>query len=158
MSSITVFALAFGIGVVSGLRSMTAPAVVTWAVYWRWFSLRRTALVFLDSAAAMYVFTGLAVLELVADKLPKTPSRKAPLGLIARIIFGGLSGAAFAVAEKEPLVIGAILGALGGVAGAFAGYGVRSRLVTALKVPDFVIALLEDAVAIGGGFFLASRL
>ena len=158
MSTISIFAIAFGIGVIDGLRSMTAPAVVTWAIYWRWFSVRHTALSFLDSNVAMYVFTALAIGELVADKLPKTPNRTAPIGLIARIIFGGLSGAAICVGAKESLVIGAILGAIGGVAGAFAGYQVRTRLVKALKVPDFVIALLEDAVAIGGGFFLASRL
>jgi uncharacterized membrane protein len=49
------------------------------------------------------------------------------------------------------------LGAVGGVAGAYAGYEVRTRLVKALGVPDFVIAVLEDAVAIGGGLFLLSR-
>lgn len=42
-------------------------------------------------------------------------------------------------------------------AGAFAGYEVRKRLVRALKVPDFLIALLEDAVAIGGGLLIVSR-
>jgi uncharacterized membrane protein len=50
-----------------------------------------------------------------------------------------------------------VLGAAGGIAGAFAGYQIRRRLVTALKAPDFVIALLEDAVAICGGLFMVSR-
>jgi uncharacterized membrane protein len=31
------------------------------------------------------------------------------------------------------------------------------RLVRALKVPDFVIALAEDAVAIAGGLLIVSR-
>jgi uncharacterized membrane protein len=43
------------------------------------------------------------------------------------------------------------------VAGAFGGYEARTRLVRALKVPDWVIACLEDAVAIGAGLFIASR-
>jgi uncharacterized membrane protein len=34
----------------------------------------------------------------------------------------------------------------------------RTGLVRALKVPDLAIALLEDALAIGGGLFLISRL
>jgi uncharacterized membrane protein len=55
------------------------------------------------------------------------------------------------------MVLGAVLGAVGGVAGAFAGYQARTRLVKALKVPDFVIALLGDAVAIGGGLLIVSR-
>ena len=50
-----------------------------------------------------------------------------------------------------------VLGGVGGVAGAFAGYEARTRLVKTLKVPDTVVALLEDAVAIGGGFFIVSR-
>ena len=54
-------------------------------------------------------------------------------------------------------LLGAVLGGVGGVVGGFAGYEARTRLVKALKVPDTVVALLEDAVAIGGGFFLVSR-
>jgi uncharacterized membrane protein len=34
---------------------------------------------------------------------------------------------------------------------------VRTRLVRALGVPDFIIAGLEDAVAIGGGLLIVSR-
>lgn len=71
---------------------------------------------------------------------------------------GGLSGTAVAISGGQSVALGAVLGALGGVAGAFAGYEVRTRLVKALKVPDFVIAVLEDAVAIGGGLFLLSGL
>jgi len=54
-------------------------------------------------------------------------------------------------------VLGPILGTAGAVAGAFGGYQVRTRLVKALKVPDFVIAILEDAVAICAALFLVSR-
>jgi len=55
------------------------------------------------------------------------------------------------------MVIGAVLGGAGGLIGAFAGYQARTRLVRALGVPDVVIALVEDAVAIGGGFLIVSR-
>ncbi len=109
------------------------------------------------STAAVVIFTLLAVIELVADKLPFTPGRLKPPGLIARIVFGGLSGAGVAVSGAQSIVLGGVLGAVGGVAGAFAGYQVRTRLVKTLKVPDLVIALLEDAVAIGGGLFIVSR-
>jgi uncharacterized membrane protein len=111
----------------------------------------------MGSIAAVAVFTLLALAELVADQLPSTPSRTKPVGLIARIVLGGLSGACVAVAGAQSIVIGALLGAVGGVAGAFAGYEVRTRLVRALKVPDLVIAVLEDAVAIGGGLLIVSR-
>ena len=76
---------------------------------------------------------------------------------MARVLFGGLSGAAVAASGSQSLVLGAILGVAGGIAGAFAGYELRTRLVRALEVPDAVIACVGDAVAIGGGLFIVSR-
>jgi uncharacterized membrane protein len=120
-------------------------------------NLDHTPLHFMGSTAAVVVFTLLAVVELVADQLPSTPSRTKPPGLIARIVLGALSGAAIALSAAQSIAIGAFLGAAGGVAGAFGGYQVRTRLVKALKVPDFVIATLEDALAIGAGLLIVSR-
>lgn len=157
MTSSQVLLLAFLIGVVSGLRSLTAPAVVAWGAHQNWLNLHNTALSFMASTAAVVIFTLLALVELTADKLPSTASRLKPPGLIARIVFGGLSGASVAVSGAQSMMLGAVLGVVGGVAGAFAGHEVRTRLVKALKVPDLVIALLEDAVAIGGGLFIVSR-
>ena len=157
MAPALVLLLAFLIGVVSGLRSLTAPAVVAWAAHRSWIHLSNTPLSFMSSRAAVVVFALLAVVELIADQLPSAHSRTAPPGLIARIILGGLSGAAIAVAGAQSMAIGAVLGAVGGIAGAFGGYQVRTRSVKALKVPDFVIATLEDAVAIAGGLLLVSR-
>jgi uncharacterized membrane protein len=157
MNPFPVLLLSFLIGVVAGLRSLTAPAVVAWAAHRRWLELRYSPLAFLGSPAAWIIFAALALAELVVDKLPATPSRTQPTGLIARFITGGLSGAAVSVAGAHSLALGAILGAIGGIVGAFAGYQVRSRLVSALKVPDFVIAVLEDALAIGASLFIVSR-
>jgi uncharacterized membrane protein len=157
MNPFPVLLLSFFIGVVAGLRSLTAPAVVAWAAHRRWLELRYSPLAFLHSTAAFIILAVLALAELVVDKLPATPGRTQPPGLIARFVTGGLSGAAVSVAGGHSLVLGAILGAVGGIVGAFAGYQVRTRLVTALKVPDFVIAVLEDAVAIGGGLLIVSR-
>jgi uncharacterized membrane protein len=149
--------LAFLIGVVAGLRSMTAPAVVAWAAHQNWIDLHSSPLSFIGSTAAVVVFSLGAVGELIADKLPSTPSRLKPPGLIARIVLGGLSGAALAASASQSLALGAVLGAAGGIAGTFAGYELRTRLVRTLGVPDFVIACLEDAVAIGGGLLIVSR-
>jgi uncharacterized membrane protein len=157
MNPSEVLLLAFLIGIVAGLRSLTAPAVVSWAAHRNWIDLHNTSLSFMGSTVAVVIFILLALVELVADQLPSTPSRTKPVGLIARIVLGGLSGACVAVAGAQSMLLGAVLGAVGGVAGAFAGYEVRTRLVRALKVPDFVIAILEDAVAIGGGLFIVSR-
>jgi uncharacterized membrane protein len=157
MSASHVLLLAFLIGIVAGLRALTAPAVVAWAGHRNWINLHSTPLSFLVSTAAVVIFTLLAIVELVADQLPSTPSRTKPPGLIGRIVLGGLSGAAIAVSGTQSIALGAVLGAAGGVAGAFAGYQLRTRLVKALKLPDFVIATLEDAVTIAGGLFVVSR-
>lgn len=157
MNTATVILLAFAIGLVNGLRSFTAPAVVAWAARWKWLNLDGSFLAFMSSAVAAYIFTAGAIVEYVVDKLPQTPSRKEAPGLIARAVFGGLSGATLCAAADHSIVLGALLGLIGGIAGAFAGYEARTRLVKALNVPDIVVALLEDAVAIGASFFIVSR-
>jgi uncharacterized membrane protein len=157
MSATFVFVLAFAIGIVSGMRSLTAPAVTAWAARSSWLNLAGTRLAFMGSTAAVAIFTSLAIVELITDKLPSTPSRTAPVGLIARFVCGALSGACVGLSAGQSLAPGAILGAAGGLLGAFAGYQWRAELVKALKVPDFVIALAEDAIAIGAGLFIVSR-
>jgi uncharacterized membrane protein len=157
MNASQVLLLAFLMGVVAGLRSLTAPAIVSWAGHRNWLKLHNTPLSFLGSTPAVIIFMLLALVELVADQLPSTPSRLQPPGLIARIILGGLSGAGVAASGAQSIAFGALLGATGGIAGAFAGYQVRTRLVRALKVPDLVVALVEDALAIGGGLLIVAR-
>src|SRR5258708_23764123 len=88
------YVFAFLIGVVVGLRSMTAPAAVSWGARLGWLHLENTWLAFLGFAATPYIFSVLAIGELIIDKLPNTPSRKAPMGFIARVVFGALCGAA----------------------------------------------------------------
>jgi uncharacterized membrane protein len=157
MDATTVLVLAFFIGLVCGLRSLTAPAAVAWGASLHWLRLQDTPLAFMASKAAVVVFTLLAALELVVDQLPSTPARTAPPGLIARILLGALSAACVAVSGAQSIAVGAVLGALGGVAGAFGGYQARTRLVRALKVHDVVIACLEDVVAIGAALLIVSR-
>jgi uncharacterized membrane protein len=157
MNSSQVLFLAFLIGGIAGLRALTAPAVVGWAANRHWLNLHNLPLAFMGSTAAVAVFIVLALGELVADKLPSTPNRTGLPGLIGRSLFGGLSGASVAAAGAQSTAWGALLGVAGGIAGAFAGYELRRRLVRALEVPDFVIALLEDAVAIAGGLLIVSR-
>jgi uncharacterized membrane protein len=158
MFSDYVFLAAFLIGIISGLRSLTAPAVVAWSVQFHWISLRGTLLAFLGSWPAVGVFTFFAITEYLADKLPRTPPRTAPLGLAARIIFGALSGAALTAAKSVNPGLGAILGALGGIVGAFAGCHIRVRAVRAFPARSFYFAVLEDMVAILGALAIIELL
>lgn len=153
------FALAAAIGFVAGLRSLTAPAAVAWAACFGWLQLEGTPLAFLATGAARYALLLLMLAELVSDKLPFTPSRKRPGPFIGRIVGGALAGAALASGTGRSLALGAAAGVLGAVAGTLGGYRARTGLVRGLKVPDYVVALAEDAVAVGGALLilLASR-
>jgi uncharacterized membrane protein len=146
--------LSFLIGLIDGLRSMTAPAAVAWAARLGWLNLRDTPFAFLASTVAVVVFTVFALGEFVADQLPSTPPRTEPAGLIARVVMGGFCGACLAASGKQSLVVGACLGAVGAVIGAFAGYQARTRSVKDLGVRDLFVALTEDALAIGGALLI----
>jgi len=157
MSSTHVFALAFAIGIVTGLRTVTGLATISWAAHLKWISLQNSALSFMSSLIAMIVLTILCVGELIADKLPMTTSRKKTGPFTARVVVGAVCGVAIAIAGRRSIPIGAMVGALGAVAGTMGGYELRTRLVKLLDCPDFVVAMIEDAIAIGGGFFIVSR-
>ena len=152
----SLYVLAFLIGVVAGLRSLTAPAVVSWGARLGWLHLETTSLAFLGAAVTPYILSLLAIGELIADKLPNTPSRKAPVGFTARVVTGALCGAALG-APSQALVGGLLAGVIGAVAGTLGGYEARSRLVRAIGGKDFPIALIEDVVAIGGAIWIVSR-
>jgi len=143
-----VFVLAALIGFVSGLRSLTAPAAVSWAARLGWIDLEGTALAFMGSPVAWIGFSLLALAEYAADLYPGTPSRTSPGPLTARIVLGALSGACLVASANRPLLAGVMLGGLGGLVGAFAGYQARVRLVRALGTRDSVVALSEDLIAI----------
>jgi uncharacterized membrane protein len=98
----------------------------------------------------------LAIGELINDKLPKTPSRKAPVPFAARVVMGALCGAALG-APSQALIGGLLAGVLGAVAGTLSGYEARTRLVKATGGKDFPIALIEDAIALCGAFWIVSR-
>ena len=146
------FVLGFLLGVVTGLRSMTGPAAVSWAARLGWLQVGSTWLRFWGFAATPYIFTVLAIGEWIADKLPQIPSRKAPGPFGARIVLGALCGAA--LGARQSVVAGLVCGALGAVVGTLGGYEFRSRLVKAIGGKDFPIALLEDAIAIGGALLI----
>ena len=105
--------LAFAIGIVAGLRSMTAPAVTAWAAHLGRLNLQNSALAFMGSMWAAGIFTLAALGELVADKLPMTPARTKPGPLAARIVMGGLCGACVVLAAEGAAWLGAVIGGVG---------------------------------------------
>lgn len=148
------FLLVFLLGCVDGLRSLTPPALVCWAAHLGWLHFAGTRLAFIHHRSTLIIFTVLAIAELIADKLPNTPARTAPLGLTARIVLGGASGFAVATSAGLSLSFSILLGSIGGFAGAFLGYHSRRLIVSKLHVPDFAVAAVEDLIAIAGGLLI----
>jgi len=119
------------LGVVAGLRSLTAPA----------------ALYLARGGIAGYVLTVAALGELVGDMLPKTPPRTFPPGLIARIASGAFVGWMLCAWHGAASVAGALVGVIGALIGTYGGKAVRLWLIE--RAGGVASALIEDVVAIG---------
>ncbi|MGV8854921.1 MAG: DUF4126 family protein [Devosia sp.] len=143
-----VFALL--IGVVAGLRAMTPLAAISWAAFLGWIDFTGTPVAFIGNIITVLVLTLLAIVELVTDQLPNTPSRKVPMQFGARIVLGGVAGALLLPGNW---IIGLILGAIGAVIGTLVGANVRARLAGSFG-RDLPAALIEDAVAILGALVI----
>ena len=151
-----IYLLSLSIGIVAGLRAMTAPAAVSWAAYLGWLKLDDSILAFMGYAWTPWVITVLAVAELVTDQLPSTPSRTVPVQFGTRILSGALSGAALGIVAGS-LVIGAVLGAAGAVIGTLGGRAARAALGRKFG-NDRPAALLEDVVAIAAALLIVRAL
>lgn len=155
------YARALTFGTITGLRSMTTTTALALASQperahpflgqdpspWRWFGSR----------GALVAFGLGAVGEYIGDKLPQTPGRLQPAPLGGRIAFGALTGAASCRAAGLSPLVGGALGAFGALGGSAAGFGLRTVIGPRLGLPDFPLALLEDATAILGAFGLVRR-
>jgi uncharacterized membrane protein len=144
------------IGVIAGLRAMTAPAAVSWAAYLGWLNLGDSWLAFLGYAFTPWIISILAIGELITDQLPSTPSRKVPVQFGTRILMGAVSGAAIGIGGGM-LVAGLIAGAIGAVIGTYGGAYVRGALANRFG-QDRPAALIEDVVAIVGAYLIVVSL
>jgi len=149
-----VLVVLFAIGVLSGFRSLTPVAIVSWLAVWGWTPVAGTPIRFIGSELFAIIVSVLAVVELIADKLPKTPARTELMPLIARLVTGAISAGALCFSSGRPWIAGALLGAVGALAGTFGGYHLRRFSVTRLRIPDLFVALAEDFVAIAGTLLL----
>ncbi len=146
------YVLALLIGIVAGLRTFTAPAMVCWVGHLGWLDLSGTWLAFLGNVWTRWILTVLALVELVVDQLPSTPSRTVPVQFGARIVTGALSGAAVG-AGRGALAGGLVAGIVGVVLGTLGGHAFRARLAKTLG-RDRPAAFIEDTVAIASALLI----
>ncbi|HWK67293.1 MAG TPA: DUF4126 domain-containing protein [Rhizobiaceae bacterium] len=148
----SLYLLALLIGIIAGLRAMTAPAVVSWGAYLGWVPVGGSWAAFMGHWIAVAVLSIAAIAELIADQLPSTPSRKVPQAFGARIVTGGLSGAVIG-AGAGLTAGGLVAGVVGAVLGTYGGAWARARMAAAFG-QDRPAALIEDAVAILGAVLI----
>jgi uncharacterized membrane protein len=149
---ITTFLFSMLIGVIAGLRAMTAPAAVSWAASVGWLNLGATGLAFLGYRFTPWILTVCALGEFVTDQLPTTPSRTVPVQFGTRIVVGGVCGGAIG-ASSGRLAIGVVAGMVGAVIGTLGGRACRGRLAQAFG-NDHPAAFVEDAIAIAGAWLI----
>ena len=154
MTQVVVIVLAVLIGVIAGLRAMTAPAVVSWGAFLGWIGLDGKWSEWVAHPITVTVLTIFLLVELVTDQLPKTPSRKTTPQFATRLITGAFAGAVIGSVSHHSF-IGMGAGVIGAVLGTLGGAEARSRLATANGGKDRPVAIGEDVVAVGGGFLIA---
>ncbi|MDP9040238.1 MAG: DUF4126 family protein [Acidobacteriota bacterium] len=143
------------LGFATGLRTMTPMAVLCWYSWLRALPVEGTWAFWVGKLVTAVVFTVLAAGELIADKLPQTPSRVSAFPLAARLVFGGLVGAISAISLEGPGLEGVVLGVVGAAIGAFVGFMLRRHLVSSFDCADWKIAVPEDLIAIVCALFAA---
>ena len=112
---------------------------------------------FLRSRATLPALGSLALVELVGDKLPATPSRLDPQPLVVRLLVGALAGAAITHEAGASAPVGGAVGAVAAGAGSVVGNRFRVFLPRLARLPGAVAAIVEDAAALALGWFAVSR-
>ena len=152
-----VLIVALCLGGLTGLRAFTPITVLVWMLHLHHLRIIGSPMYFLHSLPAAIILTVLAVGELIADKLPFTPSRLKIPGLVGRVIFGAVCGVVSGQAWGASWQTSAGAGLIGALVGAIVGYEVRKGWVKTLHWHDLPVALIEDVVAIGGSILVISR-
>lgn len=153
----SVLLVAFCLGGLTGLRTFTPITVFAWTLHLHEAAIPNSPLHFLHTLPAAIILTILAVGELIADKLPFTPSRLEWMGLAGRVVLGAICGIVSGQAWGGSWALSGAMGVVGAVVGALFGYEIRKGWAHSLHWHDLPVALIEDAIAIGGSILILSR-
>ena len=149
-SASSIYLRAATLGFVCGLRSMLPLALLNWNGS-REAEAALEAELIPASPLPRLLTTFLAGGELIGDKLPFIPSRLSPGPFIGRLAIGALVGGQLSYRFKRSPVIGALLGAASAGVAATCGATLRTQLAKKTRIPDFIVAIAEDTLAISLG-------
>ncbi len=153
---VAVAAAALGLGVTAGMSSQIPLALLAAKSNRAAGSLPPPLYLLRPKGVAIGLAMS-AVGEAVGDKLPIAPSRLRPGPLIGRLSFGAAAGAVLALGAGNAAGLGGTMAALGALAGSMAGYTARVQAHKATGLPDPLLAVLEDVVAVTIGLLSLSR-
>lgn len=150
---------AFGLGIVAGMRSLIAPALLSHKLV-RTFPTKQPSkpIHYLAQPTTSLALKVLAGVEMTGDKIPNVPDRTFPPEFGARIAMGATCGVFISQAEGAEAPVGAVAGGLGTVVGTLAFLRLRQWLSDDLGLPDPVVGLAEDALAIGLGWSIVNSI
>jgi uncharacterized membrane protein len=125
-----------GIGALAGMRTSSAPVIASHILSARHHSrLAHSPLNFMQSRKVAGALKVLSLTELVMDKLPSTPNRIRPAGVVFRCLSGALAGASIYKASGNNV----------------ASFALRRGTVKHTHIIDPIIGAIEDALVIGAG-------
>lgn len=146
------FYKALAMGALAGMRSMSAPALLSRALQeHKNKALSGTPLKYLQNKYVANTLTGLAATELLGDKWPGVPDRIELPSLLVRAASGAAVGAAIYAGNHKSLASGAAVGAVAAVAATYASFFLRKTLSDKTTIADPVLGVLEDALVLGSG-------
>ncbi len=140
---------AFGLGAVTGIRSMMGLAFFSDHAKDEKKSWQgkdsNPALDLLKNPQVANLVKMMAAGEVVMDKLPLIPARTSAAPLIGRVVMGGLVGAAI---SKNKWIQGAAAGAVGALVATYAITYLRKTLHEDRHIPNVVLGIAEDALVV----------
>jgi uncharacterized membrane protein len=141
-----------GIGALAGMRTSSAPVIASHILSARHHSrLAHSPLNFMQSRKVAGALKVLSLTELVMDKLPSTPNRIRPAGVVFRCLSGALAGASIYKASGNNVATGAALGIASAFAATYLSFALRRGTVKHTHIIDPIIGAIEDALVIGAG-------
>lgn len=147
---------AIGMGAIAGMRSMSAPALISHQLHNQPSALLADSpLRYLQHdwvAAGLKVF---AASELAGDKLPQATDRITLPSLLARAASGALVGATVFATHKNKPLQGALVGAVTAVAATYASFYGRKALGKYTHLPDAACGAIEDVLTLGAGWAIS---
>ncbi len=139
---------ALAIGVVTGMRSMLAPTLVSRALAERadLDGAGEPARTLASQPVRQYLLP-LAAGELLGDKLPFAPDRTLAPSMLVRALSGGVSAAALAGARQQPRLLPALIGATAACVAAKVAIDLRRRYASSVWL-NAGLGLAEDCMAV----------